>query len=119
MLKFLAKTAILSAIPKLVDEISLLLFGSDTPPVPVAKQIQRKHVDSTKLTQGMYDFIVSAHEEFIAYNFSHPHNKKTQFELTDVINEHLELNKSLSVYSRVWRGLIDRNDLPVGKKYFN
>ena len=119
MLKFLAKTAILSAIPKLVDEISLMLFGPDAPTTQEPKQITRKHVDSTKLTQGMYDFIVSAHIEFTEYNVVHPHKKKTQFELTDVINEHLELDKSLSVYSRVWRGLIDRNDLPVGKKYFN
>jgi len=67
----------------------------------------------------MYDFIICAHDDFIQYNFSHPKNKKTTEDLTKLINERMGTNKSRTALSRVWLGHVDRDDLPVGKPYFD
>lgn len=79
----------------------------------------RKKSDTTKLTQVHYDFIKFAHKEFKQWNVDHPKDKKSTEELKDIINEKMELDKSVAIYSRVWCGHVDRDTLAAGTKYFD
>ena len=44
--------------------------------------------------------------------------RKTQEDLTDLLNERMNLNKSSTAYRKVWRGHIDRETLAIGKEEF-
>jgi hypothetical protein len=72
----------------------------------------RKQSDTTKITQKQYDEIMFTYSKYkdgllLGVNSS---NK-----LANYLNGLLGLNKSRSVYSKIWCGGIDRESLPKGE----
>lgn len=97
----------------MADTVNIIEHKEDLV-VPVST---RKKADTTKFTQAHYDYIVSAHAEFLAYNkAADTCDKKTQQDLADVLNERLGLNKSVNSYGRVFRGKLDRSTLANGSQ---
>lgn len=76
------------------------------------KEVIRKQSDTTKITQQHYDEIINTYSEYkkgliIGVNSSD--------KLTKYLNTVLGLNKSRSVYSKIWCGNVDRDSLPKGE----
>lgn len=117
---YITKIIVASAVPKLIEAVSKQidnLFSYVLPsndPIVTKSISKRKKPDTTKLTQKHYDAIIHIYNEWVIYNRSHPKNKKTQQDLTDVINHELSLDKSRTTLSKIWRGVIKREDLPTG-----
>ena len=80
-----------------------------------------KSYDTTRFTQGHYDFIMVCYAELLHHNNLAKvggYERKTQQDLADVLNEKMGLDKSVNAYARIWRGYVDRDDLPQGKETF-
>jgi len=79
----------------------------------------RKPSDTTKLTQGMYDFVIEMkaiqenHNDF----FDKSERYETTEELCDYLNMVFSTNFSRTKISRIWQGKVNREDLPEGIKY--
>lgn len=118
MLKFLAKAAVVTGVTYLLDKCAELfnsnssesLNPNGSSPIP----IKRKKHDTTKFTQYNYDIIIMAHHEFKRWNSENPTSRKTTFDLTALLNEKFNLDKSRTAYANVWNDHINRNLLPTG-----
>lgn len=94
---------------KLLNIVSPVKKSDFVPAKPKRKN------DTTKLTQWHYDQIMQIHKQWVKYNLNNPKNKLTTQDLTNKINEILGMNKSRTSLSKVWRGKVNRDNLPVGK----
>ena len=80
----------------------------------------RKPSDTTKLTKGMYDFVIEMkaaqedHNKSIAYCRE---VYETTEELCDYLNMVFGTNFSRSKLTRIWTGKVNREELPEGIKY--
>ena len=75
------------------------------------KEVIRKQSDTTKITKEQYDEILLNYKHYkqgmlLGVNSSQ--------KLTEHLNKLLGLNKSRSVYSKIWCGGVDRESLPIG-----
>ena len=82
----------------------------------------RKPSDTTKLTQGMYDFVIEMKAEQNLSNVLHQrnpikHSYETTEELCDYLNMVFGTTFSRSKLTRIWTGKVKREDLPVGITY--
>lgn len=126
MLAFLGKTAIIAAIPKLVDELgnAITAFFTDSPPEPPKRKKisyvrpHKKH-DCTPYTKFTYDFIVHAHTEWKAWNIAHPSKKKHMDDLIRVINDKTGMDKGRTSLAKIWNKKLDRESLQDGEHYFD
>lgn len=81
----------------------------------------RKPSDTTKLTQGMYDFVIEMkaaqedHNNF--YKKSKDHAYETTEDLCAYLNMIFNTNFSRSKLTRIWNGHVNREDLPEGITY--
>lgn len=76
-----------------------------------SKEKVRKQSDTTKITQKQYDTICN---QYLLYkNCLIPKVNSSQ-KFTEYLNNILGLNKSRSVYSKIWCGGVDRESLPKG-----
>jgi len=109
----------LAFIPKAIETIEdtfkklINEWFDENEPVKTIKY--RKPPDTTKMTQFMFDKIMSIRNQWVYHNTNFPKDKRTQNDLTRVINEQLGLNKSRTTLARVWNGKLNREDLPKGK----
>ena len=76
------------------------------------KERLRKQSDTTKITQDQYDDIIDVYKLYLAGNILGVNSTR---KLTDYLNKILGLNKSRSVYSKIWNGGIDRESLSKGE----
>ncbi len=96
-----------------------LPFAEISSPLPIVSQptaaisAGRKKPCMVKLTQEDHDTVCELYQQRNAYNMQGNNEKRydTQM-LTDRLNEYLGANKSVSVYSKIWRGVISREQLP-------
>jgi len=80
----------------------------------------RKSSDTTKLTQGMYDFVIemkAAQEDHNDFYTNKEHAYETTEELCDYLNMVFNTNFGRSKLTRIWTGKVNRKDLPEGIKY--
>lgn len=112
MLNIIIKSAIFCAVPKLINEIyeptkKLInsgiqemreIFFDDEVEKVVKKKIKK---DTTPITRSQYNFIM---DTFNKNNALPQKSKVTQVELTKLLNEKLNLNKSRSGYCHIWMG---------------
>lgn len=75
------------------------------------KEKIRKQSDSTKITQKQYDLILEKYSDY-KNGFILGVNNTTKFR--SYLNKLLGLNKSRSVYSKIWSGGVNRESLPTG-----
>lgn len=76
------------------------------------KEKIRKQSDTTKITQVHYDGIMSWYRLYLNGEVN---GVRTTQQLTNHINKLSGLNKSRSVYSKIWNGGVDRESLPKGE----
>lgn len=76
------------------------------------KEKIRKQSDTTKITQKQYDLIVYTFKE---YSNGQILGCNSSEKLVKLLNTTLNLNKSRSVYSKIWCGGVDRESLPKGE----
>lgn len=79
---------------------------------PVKKETIRKQSDTTKITQKHYDNIMYWYQTYSNGLLSGIRDTSS---LCIFINKQLGLNKSRSVYSKIWNGDVDRESLPKGE----
>lgn len=80
----------------------------------------RKLSDTTKLTQGMYDFVIemkAQQEENNKYWTSKNGIYETTEDLCSYLNMVFGTNFSRSKLTRIWNGHVNREELPEGIKY--
>jgi len=77
--------------------------------VPTATSCRKKY-DTTQFTQEHFDHVLEAYKVHVIKNTGG--KKQTQDELTHQLNGELSLNKGKTSYSRIWRGKVNREDLP-------
>lgn len=121
-------TGVLKTVGTVLDVAQIVsfaknLFSSDHDETEQPKRIpssKRKRPDNSKLTQWKMDFIIYAHQEWLAYNEGKPmHERKSAQDLVDVINDRLGTDKSQKYLSRVWNGHFKREELPKGEALFD
>lgn len=117
-LAWLTKLVGIAYVTEIVTDVATRLYDFLNSTGEGSKPLRKKN-DTTKLTQYMYDFIVLAHKEFLEYNRTHPKEKITTLDLTYEINLKMHTHKSRTAISRIWSGKVDRDNLPVGKSYFD
>jgi hypothetical protein len=126
MIQFIAKTTIIALIPKLINELSDFIFGNND-----EKQVQnkrkttpskthtacrtRKKRDTAKLHQGQYDLILACFDYYKLINNITNRKIYTQDDITAVINDLLNLDKSKFVYQRIWNNHTKKEDLITGQ----
>ena len=76
------------------------------------KEKIRKQSDTTKITQQQYDVILEAYSLYIKGYIT---NVNTTDKFTEYLNKLIGLNKSRSVYSKIWNGSVNRESLPKGE----
>jgi hypothetical protein len=87
--------------------------------LPEPSKPYRKPSDTTKLTRGMYDFVIemkSAQEDHNNF-FDKAERYETTEELCDYLNMVFGTNFSRSKLTRIWSGHVNRENLPEGIKY--
>ncbi len=136
MYQLLGKTAIVCAVPKIIDALSdwftgkpAKFTGKSSEPesaIPIAQTklpaplvSLRKKRDSTRWTQVHYDYVIFMFGVWTDWNFNNPKDKKTRNQLVDFLNARMGLHKSKTAYSRIFNGMVDRNALAKGKVYFD
>jgi len=78
----------------------------------------RKPSDTTKLTKGMYDFVIEMKAQQDHYNKNNSDNYyETTADLCDYLNLVFDTNFSRSKLTRIWTGHVNREDLPDGNTY--
>jgi hypothetical protein len=77
-----------------------------------SKEKIRKQSDTTKITQQQYDDILDWYQ---AYREGKLAGIRTTEVFVNFLNIHLGLNKSRSVYSKIWCGGVVRESLPKGE----
>jgi hypothetical protein len=103
MYHILAKTTIIAAIPKIVDEIHKWWKKR----LNIKPEVKRSHAsrgiyDTRKLTQSEIDLVRVMYNEHLMYNHLNKNNKCTLENLTDNVNEILGTNKSRTTLSKIW-----------------
>ena len=89
--------------------------------IPEPSKSYRKKSDTTKLTKGIYDFVIEMkaaqeeHNDF--YGRKGDHQYETTEELCAYLNMVFGTNFSRSKLSRIWQGKVNKKDLPVGITY--
>lgn len=108
----------------MLEEINLATFGINTEvrhtttPGDLVKDLNlesekvRKQSDTTKITQVHYDGIMAWYKLYLKGEIT---GVRTTQQLTDFINKQSGLNKSRSVYSKIWNGGVDRESLSKGE----
>ena len=88
---------------------------------PLYKTKHRKPSDTTKLTQGMYDFVLEMKACQEEHNEFFKEDKDRMYETTEDLCTYLNMvfgtNFSRSKLSRIWQGKVNREDLLEGIKY--
>ena len=103
MLNIFAKTALLSAIPKLVGSLHDLIFTRSHIQKKTKKKAIRKVVDTRPITVDQYDFIIAARNQARLSNVGKVGtDRKTLAELTIELNALLGLDKSITYYGDIW-----------------
>lgn len=123
MWHILGKTAIIVAIPKIINEVEKFLTGlfEEEPELPKLEHKPKKHQklrDSTKITQYMYDYIVWEHTQWVEYNKTNPDKRTYIPDLVKTINETTGMDKGDTSLYNIWSGKIKKSSLPKGKAYF-
>jgi len=91
------KLGLTALIPKVIETAWDYMFGDDPKPVPVING--RKEADRTKITDKQKFDIIHWHTEWKEGNLP---NVRTRAALVVFVNNELDLNKSLSVYAKIW-----------------
>jgi len=103
------KMGLTALVPKVIETAWDYMFGDDPKPVPVING--RKEADRTKITDKQKFDIIHWHTEWKEGNLIHWHtewkegnlpNVRTRAALVVFVNNELDLNKSLSVYAKIW-----------------
>lgn len=103
MLNIFAKTAIVSAIPKLVGSLHDFIFSRNHIQKKPKKTSIRKIVDTRPITVEQYDFIIAARNQARIFNADkRGADRKTVAELTNELNALLNLDKSITYYGDIW-----------------
>lgn len=72
----------------------------------------KKRYDMTPLTRDDFDLVMHEWGIMSDYNkTAKPGKRRTQCELTKLLNEKMGYHKSVSVYSKIWLGKTKREDL--------
>lgn len=88
----------------------------DTQPIVVKKNIHKKH-DKTVFSQEDYDRIMEMYEKHMLFNMNHKYKERRSLkDLTKVLNETLGLDKSVTAYSTIWNGKVQKDSLPLERK---
>lgn len=114
------KTVIITVTPILIKEAPTMFKAIREWFFPAPVKIvrtrgkKRKPVDTTKITQEMYDYVLMLNMERLAYNKAHPKNRHTLDWLVVKCNKQLKMKKSKSVYMDIISSKRDRSKLSPG-----
>ena len=92
MLKTLGALALTTVFPKLFDKVGDVLVDLYDSVVGTPPKKPRKKRDTTKIT----------HNQSLYVKWFHENNDGTAEQKTVLLNKHFGINKSKSVYSRIW-----------------
>lgn len=90
--------------------------------ISLPKKPYRKPSDTTKLTKGMYDFVIEMKAAQVKHNTNRGvYTNSSEYETTEDLCAYLNMvfgtNFSRSKLTRIWTGHINREDLPEGITY--
>lgn len=81
-----------------------------------SRKIHKKH-DKTIFSQQDFDRIMVMYEKHMLFNMNHPYKERKSLKvLAEVINSELGLDKSVTAYSTIWNGKVQRDSLPPERK---
>jgi hypothetical protein len=96
----------------LTESIAQLKAGKVYPRELIRNEKIRKQSDTTKITQKQYDDIQFMYSEYCIGRIG---GVRTTQQFAELLNSRYGLNKSRSVYSKIWCGGVDRESLPKGE----